>query len=238
MRQLEEPNTFDNPHAVKPISHFFRKMPQETKYLIGKSLISIGAYTYGGENLTVKEWGEGASLRIGSFCSISNNLTVFLGGNHRTDWITTYPFGHVNQSHFGSAPRQGHPSTRGNVSIGNDVWIGANVTIMSGLTIGDGAVIAAHSHVVSDVLPYEIVGGNPAKPIKKRFNDDIIQKLLKLQWWTLKTKTISIIQKDLCSPPTAELIEKLIQKYRTENTTPQSIFFSKIQNLIIGKDKD
>jgi virginiamycin A acetyltransferase len=76
----------------------------------------------------------------------------------------------------------GHPGTKGNVIIGNDVWIGSNVTIMSGVTIGDGAVIANNSHVVKNVEPYTLVGGNPAKLIKYRFSKEQIEKLLKIKW--------------------------------------------------------
>lgn len=84
-----------------------------------------------------------------------------MGGNHRTDWLTTYPFGHIHKDIFTNFSGVGHPATKGSVVIGNDVWIGTNVTIMSGVSIGDGAVIANNSHVVKDVLPYSIVGGNP-----------------------------------------------------------------------------
>jgi virginiamycin A acetyltransferase len=78
--------------------------------------------------------------------------------------------------------RKTYPN-KGNIEIGNDVWIGYNATIMAGVKIGDGAIIATNSTVVSDVEPYSIVGGNPAKEIKKRFSPDVISRLLKLQWW-------------------------------------------------------
>jgi virginiamycin A acetyltransferase len=72
---------------------------------------------------------------------------------------------------------------KGNLIIGNDVWIGYNATIMAGVTIGDGAIIATNATVVKDVAPYTIVGGNPAREIRKRFSDDTIEKLLDLKWW-------------------------------------------------------
>jgi acetyltransferase-like isoleucine patch superfamily enzyme len=150
------------------------------------------SYSYGIENITKHSWGEGAELKIGSFCSIATNCHVFLGGNHRTDYITTYPFGFIHEDVFDSVKSRGHPATKGNVVIGNDVWIAANVTIMSGVTVGDGAVIACNSHVVKDVAPYSMVGGNPARLIRYRFSDDIIAKLLKLQWWNLP---VSVIKK-------------------------------------------
>lgn len=183
-------------------------------YFIENSPISIGRFTYGDTLFNVKTWHEGASLTIGSFCSLSSNLTIFLGGNHRIDWITTYPFGHIfcNDLNVGNIP--GHPSTNGDVVIGSDVWIGDGVTIMSGITIGDGAVIAANSHVVKNVMPYEIIGGNPARMIKKRFTDDIIDKLLILKWWELSIQDITTISKVLCSEPTIEILDELIVKYR------------------------
>lgn len=158
--------------------------------------------------IDIKEWGEGAKLHIGAFCSIATKCTVFLGGNHRVDRITTYPFGHINQSifhHDGS----GHPCTKGDVTIGNDVWIGHNVTIMSGVTIGDGAVIAANSHVVKDVEPYSIYGGNPACLIRYRFSDDIIRKLLQIQWWNWEDTKINEHVQDLCDASrVAEFVNK------------------------------
>ena len=143
-----------------------------------------GKYTYGipiihksGKNDT------NGKLIIGKFCSIAKNCNIFLGGNHRIDWVTTYPFGHINKNIFNNYSGDGHPTTKGDVIINNDVWIGANVTIMSGVTIGDGAVIANNSHVVKNIEPYTIVGGNPAKFIKKRFTEEQIDKLLKIKWW-------------------------------------------------------
>ena len=177
------------------------------------SPISIGRFTYGFENISIRQWNEGAALNIGAFCSISSNTTIFLGGNHRTDWITTFPFGHIFQSELGGENIKGHPTTNGDVKIGDDVWIGAGVTIMSGLTIGSGAVLSANAHVIKDVLPYEIVGGNPAKTLKKRFEDETIDLLLELKWWNLPLEVIKEITQDLCSQPTKELLVMLIDKY-------------------------
>lgn len=181
---------------------------------LGNSLISVGRFTYGSEKLHIYEWGEGANLRIGSFCSLAKNITIYLGGNHRADWITTYPFGHINRKTFKDIGIIGHPATNGDINIGNDVWIGSGATIMSGVTISDGAIIAANSHVVKNVDAYEIVGGNPAKHIKFRFEKEIIEKLLKLKWWELPLGSISNIQKELSQPPTIALLDKLIKDYR------------------------
>ena len=84
--------------------------------------------------------------------------------------------------------------------IGNDVWIADNVTIMSGVHIGDGAVIANNSHVCKDVAPYTIVGGNPAKLIKKRFKEEQIEKLMEIKWWDWTDEEINKVAPALCNP--------------------------------------
>jgi acetyltransferase-like isoleucine patch superfamily enzyme len=180
---------------------------------IGDSAITLGRYTYGFGNLTIREWGEGAGLTIGAFCSIAS-ATILLGGNHRTDWITTYPFGHIFADELGGREIAGHPATRGDVVIGNDVWIGNAVTIVSGVKIGDGAVLAANAVVVKDVGPYEIVGGNPAKVVKTRFSPDIVERLLRLAWWDLPVDAVREIAAALSQPPTVELVDALIARYR------------------------
>lgn len=143
----------------------------------------IGDYTYGLPE--VLWWGEPVKLSIGKYCSIANGVKIFLGGNHRIDWITTYPFsGRSLRVNFPEAAEiKGHPTSKGDIFIGNDVWIGQDAKIMSGVTIGDGAVIAAGAVVTSDVLPYEIVGGNPARHISYRFEPSVINDLLEISWW-------------------------------------------------------
>ena len=176
---------------------------------VGNSNIEIGRYTYGHESMVVGQWCEGASLQIGSFCSIANGLTVFLGGNHRVDWITTFPFGHIFQDELGGAEIVGHPQSNGDIIIGNDVWIGSNVTIMSGLKIGDGAVIAANSTVVKDIASYEIWGGNPAKKLKTRFSEEVINSLKQLKWWEWEEEVIKKLAPSLSQIPDVESIDKL-----------------------------
>ena len=160
--------------------------------------MSIGKHTYGTENLRIY-YPESAKLYIGNFCSIASNVNIFLGGNHRQDWVTTYPFGHIHQNIFNNFNGQGHPTTKGDIIIGNDVWIAQNVTIMSGVKIGDGAIIANNSHVVKDVEPYSIVGGNPAKFIKYRFTSEQIEKLLEIKWWNWDDEKINKFTPLLCN---------------------------------------
>lgn len=162
-------------------------------------------YTYGLKNIRVRDWGEGADVKVGSFCSIADNVTIFIGGNHRTDWVTTYPFGHIHKDVFDHHGK-GHPATKGDVVIGNDVWIGSGSTILSGIKIGDGAVIAANSVVVKDIPAYAIAGGNPAKVLKMRFSRKQIDKLLQNPWWELPDSRINDLIPLLCSNDIEALI--------------------------------
>ncbi|MHA6287077.1 CatB-related O-acetyltransferase [Maricaulis sp. CAU 1757] len=120
-------------------------------------------------------------LVIGKFCSIAHGATFVLnGGNHFADRLSSYPF-----SIFGAwgEPDPGAWPNKGGINVGNDVWIGWDATILPGVTIGDGAIIAAKAVVASDVEPYTIVGGNPAREIRRRLPDDVARRLRALAWW-------------------------------------------------------
>jgi chloramphenicol O-acetyltransferase type B len=175
------------------------------------TVAGVGKHTYGMNNISVRSWGEGAKLHVGSFCSVANNVTVFLGGNHRHDWVTTFPFGHIHKGIFNQFNGVGHPGTNGDVVVGNDVWIGSGVTIMSGVKIGDGAVIAANSHVVKDVPPYAIVGGNPGKVIKYRFTEEQIERLLTIKWWRWDDAKINAHLPLICSANLDEFIQRALE---------------------------
>lgn len=149
----------------------------------------IGDYSYG--RLTIRSWGEGARLRIGRFCSFANGITIFLGGNHRTDWVTTYPFSDLTDLWPEMAGRPSTVTSRGEVVIGSDVWIGSGATILSGVTIHPGAVVAARAVVSRDVPPYTIVRGNPAEPGRPRFDEATVAALLDLAWWDLPRDAIA-----------------------------------------------
>jgi acetyltransferase-like isoleucine patch superfamily enzyme len=170
----------------------------------------IGEYTYGSPN--VKHWGENAKLIIGRFSSIAGNVTIFLGGNHRTDWVTTYPFNVLNKNFENAIDIKGHPMTKGDVVIGNDVWIGFGATILSGIKIGNGAVIATQAVVTKDVPPYSIVAGNPATIVKKRFNEKTIAQLEQIAWWNWSTEKINQEVKNLCSNKIEEFINRNLEK--------------------------
>lgn len=188
-----------------PINALKRGEPSKT--------ILTGKHSYGIENINTRSWDEGAHLYIGSFCSIAENQIIFLGGNHRSDWSTTFPFGHIFQEKFpaGEINGKGHPTTKGHVIIENDVWIGQGCTIMSGIKIGSGSILAAESTVVKDVKPYTIVGGNPAKTIRERFPKKIIKELLEIKWWNQSDERINRIIPLLQMPPNDEII-KLIKE--------------------------
>lgn len=171
--------------------------------------MEVGKYTYGTQHIRTK-WDQYGKLKIGNFCSIADNILIFLGGNHSTEWITTFPFGTINKDIFNKKiPQQDRKNFKRclDVTIGNDFWIAGGVTIMAGVTIGDGAVIARNSHVVKNVEPYSVVGGNPAKLIYYRFNEETIKKLLELKWWDFDDKIINEISPYLCSSDYNKLFE-------------------------------
>ena len=166
----------------------------------------IGDWTYGTPQ--VFSWREGTTLKIERFCSIADGVIILLGGEHRIDWVTTYPFSKLFPKARGFT---GHPRSRGDVIIGNDVWIGTDALILSGVEIGNGAVIAARSVVTEDVAPYSIMAGNPAKHIKFRFSESIIDDLQKIAWWDWPLSKIEEAWPLLLSSD----IEAFIARYKT-----------------------
>lgn len=150
-------------------------------------------------------------VTVGSFSSIAGNLSIFLAGNHPTDFVSTYPFGFTGYTRDWSA-HVDYPEynrSKGNIQIGSDVWIGASATIMSGITIGHGAVIGAQSVVARDVPPYAIFCGNPARLIGYRFEDSVIKELLKLAWWDWEDEKIEEAIAYMASSD----VERFLRKY-------------------------
>ena len=162
------------------------------KNVVKNPNIIVGDYTYYDDFETVENFEKnvkylfdftGDKLIIGKFCMIASDVTFIMNGaNHLNDAITTYPFAIFGKDWSGAMDGKEYPQ-KGNTVIGNDVWIGYGATIMPGVTIGDGAIIATRSVVTKDIAPYAIVGGNPAKEIRKRFSEPDIEKLLKTSWW-------------------------------------------------------
>lgn len=163
-----------NPHNLTRVhlAHMVARRPAQ---------ISIGDFTYGRPKIRFPE--SGAALSIGRYGSIADGVEILLGGNHRMDWVTTYPFPALPGLWGDGAGRSDFASSRGDVTIGHDVWIGTQAMILSGVTIGHGAVIAARSVVTRDVPAYAIVAGNPAKIIRSRFDQPTVAALLASQWW-------------------------------------------------------
>lgn len=169
----------------------------------------VGRHTYGYNDIRPLDWGEGKKLYIGNYCSLATSLVFFLGGNHRSDWVTTYPFNVLRDK---AKHIKGHPSSNGDIVIGNDVWIGRNVTIMSGINVGDGAIIATNSTITKNVEPYTIVGGNPMRVIKKRFSEEQISDLLNIKWWFWDDNKVEENYELLCS----DNIDNFINKHKIQ----------------------
>ncbi|BAZ40562.1 acetyltransferase family protein [Calothrix sp. NIES-4101] len=134
----------------------------------------------------------GDRLIIGKFCALARGVKFIMhGANHKMDGFSTYPFQIFGNGWEKIDPQPDELPYKGDTVIGNDVWIGYEAVIMPGVKVGDGAIIAAKSVVVSNVAPYTIVGGNPAKFIRQRFDDNAIQVLLEVAWWNWDIEKIT-----------------------------------------------
>lgn len=150
--------------------------------------IIVGEFTYFSdvhfeEHVTHHYDFNGDKLIIGKFCQIAAGVNFIMNGaNHQMNAISTFPF-YIFSGWDQDVPPSSDMPLKGDTVVGNDVWIGQNVTILPGVHIGDGAIIGLNSTVGCDVPPYSVVVGNPAKIIRKRFDDELIQLLLQFQWW-------------------------------------------------------
>ena len=120
----------------------------------------------------------------------ADGIEILLGGNHRIDFGSTYPFHSFPDLWPGVPPAERFPYASGDVVIGSDVWIGAGATLLSGVTIGDGAVVAARAVVAKDVPSYAIVAGNPAREVARRFEEATVAALLETRWWDLPVEQV------------------------------------------------
>jgi chloramphenicol O-acetyltransferase type B len=162
-------------------------------------------------------------LIIGSFCSIGSGAAFIMAGNqgHRNDWISTFPFFYMNEEPaFADARDAFQPA--GDTVVGSDVWIGSEAMIMPGIRIGHGAVIGSRALVTKDVEPYAIIGGNPAKPIRKRFSDEEIAMLLEMAWWDWPIEEIKEAMTLLCSADIAALHRHWQERSPKPLDTPSS----------------
>ena len=158
------------------------------------SRITMGRHSYGSPAVIAYLRDGPEQVDVGSFCSIAAGVSFLLDGGHRHDFVTSSPMMGMG---FGNPP--GHGRGKGSITIGHDVWIGREAKIMSGVTIGTGAVVGAYSVVTRDVRPYAIVGGNPAREIRRRFSDEDCERLLATRWWEWTDERIAAAIDDLWS---------------------------------------
>jgi len=187
------------------------------KNVIKNPNIIIGDYTYYDDFENVENFEKnvkylfdftGDQLIIGKFCMIASDVTFIMNGaNHLSNAITSYPFAIFGKDWSEAMEGKTYPN-KGNTVVGNDVWIGYGATIMPGVTIGDGAIIATKSVVTKDVAPYAIVGGNPAKEIRKRFSDQEIKSLLEMTWWDWPIEKITANVQHLTGKEIHDLYKK------------------------------
>jgi len=182
-------------HYYRVKYKFMRDNPLFAQY-------EIGQYSYGAPKII--DASEESNLSIGKYCSISENVIILLGGEHRIDWVTTFPFTAFFKEAQKFKVRHG---TKGDVAIGNDVWIGMNVIILSGVKIGDGSVIGAGAVVTKDVPPYAIVAGNPARIIRMRFDEETIERLLQIEWWNWSLERVLATFPHLLSDNVLEFVK-------------------------------
>ena len=179
------------------------------KNVVTNPNIIVGEYTYYDDIDGAEKFEEhvthfydfiGDKLIIGKFCAIARGIEFIMNGaNHRMSSVTTYPFNIMGACWEKAAPTLSDLPLKGDTIIGNDVWIGQNVTIMPSVKIGDGAIVAANSVATKELPPYHIAGGNPAKVIKKRFEDKLIRHLLEIKWWDWPPEKIFDNLEVLCS---------------------------------------
>ena len=176
--------------------------------------IEIGKYTYyDGQNFASRVTHHydflGDKLIIGKFCQIGHNAEFIMNGaNHQMNCASTYPF-YIFKGWEQEPPKKEDLPYKGDTIIGNDVWIGQNAVILPGVHIGDGCIIGANAVVGSDLPPYSVAAGNPAKVIRKRFDDEMIELLEKLQWWSKTEKQIQKLIPILANPDIEQAKERI-----------------------------
>lgn len=189
-----------NPNNKEPMAGF----PQVgyLKNFITNENIIVGDYTYyddpdGPENFEKNVLYHfpfiGDKLIIGKFCAIAKDVKFIMNGaNHKASGFSSYPFYIFGNGWEKAMPKEGDLPFKGDTEIGNDVWIGNDATIMPGVKIGHGAIVASKSVVTKDIAPYSVCGGNPAVHIKQRFEQTVIDELLRLEWWNWSPEKITV----------------------------------------------
>lgn len=171
------------------------------KNTISNPNIIVGEYTYYDDPEDSEDFERnvlyhypfiGDQLIIGKFCAIARGTQFIMNGaNHKLSGISTYPFQIFGNGWEKVMPKPEELPYKGDTVIGNDVWIGYDALIMPGVHIGNGAIVSSRSVVVADIPAYTIVGGNPARPIKQRFDSETVARLELLAWWDWPIETIT-----------------------------------------------
>lgn len=197
-----------NKEQIYPLKDYNRLV--FLKNIVKSQNIEVGDYTYyddfeNADNFEKKILYHfdfiGDKLIIGKFCAIGSDVQFIMNGaNHRIEGISTYPFNIFGGDWSAVEPSKKELPYKGDTIIENDVWIGYKATIMPGVKIANGAIVAAHSVVTKDVEPYTVVGGNPAKVLRKRFTDDEVNSLLEIAWWDWNIEKITEALPYIVSP--------------------------------------
>jgi acetyltransferase-like isoleucine patch superfamily enzyme len=193
-------------------------LPDERKSfqtLLDDGIIVMGTGSYGRPHVHYFE-PAGSSrphVVVGRYCSVAAEVTFVVNGEHRLDWTTTFPI----SARFGLpiADNDGHPKITGPVTVGNDVWIGHRALLLGGVTVGDGAVVGAGAVVARDVRPFAIVVGNPAREVRRRFDDEVVDRLLELRWWDLDESAVRSIGHLLCAEPELDTLARELAHLRS-----------------------
>lgn len=172
----------------------------------------MGRHSYGWPEVIAFR-GDTARCSIGAFCSIAPEVQIQVGGNHHTHTVSTFPF--RLRWRLPNALADGMPSSKGDVIIANDVWIGQGAMILSGVSIGDGAVIGARAVVATDVRAYAVVVGNPAREVRRRFSDAVVEELLAIRWWEWPDDVLKERIDFLNRLP----VEAFVERFRAQRTS-------------------
>lgn len=210
-----------NPNTIYPVPNI--DTVTYVKPTLKNPNIIVGDFTYISDidfesHVTHHYDFDNDKLIIGKFCQIAKGVEFIMNGaNHQMNAVSTFPF-YIFEGWQQSIPTLDDLPIKGDTIIGNDVWIGQNTTILPGVHIGDGVIIGANSVVGSDIEPYSIVVGNPAKLIRKRFSDELISLLLKLQWWYLPIVEINQLIPILSNSNLDEVKKALDEKMTLNNS--------------------
>ena len=184
--------------------------PEETRddpyeEYLATGVLTMGRFSYRRPKIS-RFAGDTAKVQIASFVSIAPDVEFIPGGMHRVDWVSTYPFRYAFD--LPGSLKDGHPASRGDIVVGHDVWIATGARLLSGVTIGNGAVIGAGALVSSDVRPYAVVVGNPAREVYRRFSDENVEALEEIAWWDWPTEQILEAVDSLCSEDVGAFIRR------------------------------